>query len=133
MRQDFSTTYEDFIGSILQPCKMASYIRAAREQNAIKIFSLSNRKISLYVFSLCAKLVQSRPNPANISTTRKKFKILSFFPGKDAMSERTISRYCPFKQGSSCIMSVRVDITKRKASLFYGCTFFFPKLVLVFF
>ena len=27
----------------------------------------------------------------------KKFKILSFYPGKDAMSEETISRYCPFK------------------------------------
>jgi hypothetical protein len=27
----------------------------------------------------------------------KKFKILSFYPGLDAISEKTISRYCPFK------------------------------------
>jgi hypothetical protein len=27
----------------------------------------------------------------------QKFKILSFYPGYDAMSEKTISRYCPFK------------------------------------
>jgi len=27
----------------------------------------------------------------------KKFKILSFYPRKDAMSEKTISSYCPFK------------------------------------
>jgi hypothetical protein len=33
---------------------MASYIGAG-EQNAIKIFSLPNRKISLCVFSVCAK------------------------------------------------------------------------------
>ena len=26
----------------------------------------------------------------------QKFKILSFYPGYDAMSEKTISRYCPF-------------------------------------
>jgi hypothetical protein len=34
MRQDFSTIYEDFIGSIYQPGEMAYYIRALREQNA---------------------------------------------------------------------------------------------------
>ncbi len=40
----FFNYFEDFIGSIFQPRKMASYIRAARAQNAIKIFSLPNRK-----------------------------------------------------------------------------------------
>jgi hypothetical protein len=40
VRQDFSTAYEDCIGSIFQPCEMASYIRAVREQNAVKIFCL---------------------------------------------------------------------------------------------
>jgi hypothetical protein len=34
-----------FIGSIFQPCEMASYIRAVREQNAIKILSLPDEKI----------------------------------------------------------------------------------------
>jgi hypothetical protein len=29
----------------------------------------------------------------------KNFKILSFYPGWDAMSEKTISRYYSFKQG----------------------------------
>jgi hypothetical protein len=47
------------------------------------------------------------------------------------MSPKIFSRYCPFKQGSIYIMSVRVDITKRKASLFYNCTFFFPLIDLV--
>ncbi len=61
----------DFIGSIFQPFEMASYIRDVREQNAIKIFSLTNRKISLCVFSLCAKWTESCPNPVNISTTWK--------------------------------------------------------------
>ncbi len=97
MRQDFSTTHEDFIGSIFQQCKMASYIRAVREQNAIKIFTLANRKISLCVFALWAKLVKSYPNPVDISTTWKKFNILSFYHRSDAISEKTISRYCPFK------------------------------------
>ncbi len=57
---------------------MAFDIRAVREQNAINIFSLSNRKISLCVFSLCAKLVNSCLNPVNISTAWKKFKTFSF-------------------------------------------------------
>jgi hypothetical protein len=34
--QDFSTTYEDSIGSIFQPWVTGYYIRATREQNAIK-------------------------------------------------------------------------------------------------
>jgi hypothetical protein len=38
VRQDFFTTYEDFIGSIFQPCEMAPYVGAVREQNAIKNF-----------------------------------------------------------------------------------------------
>jgi hypothetical protein len=53
--QDIPNTYEEFIGSIFQPCDMASYIGAVKEQNAIKIFRLPNRKIPLCVFSLCAK------------------------------------------------------------------------------
>jgi hypothetical protein len=40
---------------LFQPCKMASYIRAVREQDTIKNFSLPNRKISLCVLFLCAK------------------------------------------------------------------------------
>jgi hypothetical protein len=44
MRQDFSTIYEDFIGSIYQPSEMEYYIRALREQNAILIFCLPQRK-----------------------------------------------------------------------------------------
>ncbi len=74
MRQEFSTTYEDFIGSLFQPCEMASYIGAVREENAIKIFSLPNRKIALCVSSLCAKCVISCPKPVNISTRWKKLR-----------------------------------------------------------
>jgi hypothetical protein len=66
-----------------------------RNINAITIFSLPNRKISLCVFSLCAIWVKYCPDPVNIRTTWKK--ILSFYPRYDAMSEKTISRYCPFK------------------------------------
>ncbi len=55
VRQDCLTTCEDFIGSIIQPFEITFYIRAVREQNAIKIFCLHNRKISLCVFSLSAK------------------------------------------------------------------------------
>ncbi len=55
VRQDFSTTWEDFAGSIFQPFHMASHIRDLRGQNALKIFSLPNRKISLCAFSVCAK------------------------------------------------------------------------------
>ncbi len=69
VRQYFSTTYEYFVRLI--PCQMASNIRALRKQNAIKIFSLPNIKISLCVFSLCAKWVKSCPNSVNISTTWK--------------------------------------------------------------
>ncbi len=57
--------------SIFQPREMASFIRAIREQIEIKIFSLPNRKISLFVFSLCAKRVKPCPNPVNINTTWK--------------------------------------------------------------
>jgi hypothetical protein len=44
VRGDFSTTYEDFIGSIPQPFEMASYIRAVREQYAIKMFAYLTEK-----------------------------------------------------------------------------------------
>jgi len=67
----YSTTYEDFIGSIIQLCEMAYFIRTVREQNIIKICSLLNRQISLCVFSFCAKWVKSCPNPVNISTAWK--------------------------------------------------------------
>jgi hypothetical protein len=44
VRQDFSTTFEDFTGSIFQPYEMASYIRAVREQKAIKFFACQTEK-----------------------------------------------------------------------------------------
>ncbi len=46
MRHDFSTVYEDFIESIYQPCGMACFIRALREQNAIKILSCLTKKFN---------------------------------------------------------------------------------------
>ncbi len=78
---------------------MASHIGAVREQNAIKIFSLPNRKISLCVpvFSFCAKWVKSCHNRENISTTWKKTS--SFLSILDR--EKTISRYCPFNSSYS--------------------------------
>ncbi len=79
----FSTTYEDFKGSIFQPCQLASYIRALRDQNAIKIFSLPNRKFSLWVFFICAKWVKSCPDSVHISTTWKKLR--SFLSVLDRM------------------------------------------------
>ncbi len=59
-------------GQYFNNIEMASYmyIRAIREQNAIKIFSLPNRKNSLCVFSLCAKWFKSCPKTS--STTRQK-------------------------------------------------------------
>jgi len=39
VRQDFSTTYENSIGTIFQPWETRYYIRAPREQNGIKNFS----------------------------------------------------------------------------------------------
>ncbi len=46
MRQDFSTTFEDLIGSIFQPCEMASYIRAVRlrEQMQLKVLACLREK-----------------------------------------------------------------------------------------
>ncbi len=84
----FSTTYEDSIGLIFQPREKGYYIRAPREQNAFKIFSLFHRKnITLRIF-LMRKWVKSCPNSVNIGTTWTKFKILSFlYPG-----------YCSFKR-----------------------------------
>ncbi len=43
VRQDFSTTNEESIGPIFQPCETGYYIRAPREQNAIKKIRLSHR------------------------------------------------------------------------------------------
>ncbi len=95
MRQDFLITYEDSIESIFQPWQTGYYIRAPREQNAVKFFLL-NRKISLCVFS-CANLVKSSPNSVNICYTWQKFKILSFYPGKDTMSEKTSHDSVPLR------------------------------------
>ncbi len=61
------------MGSIFQPWETGYYIRAPREQNAITKFRLSHRKISLSVFSLCAKWVKSCPNSLNIGNTWKIF------------------------------------------------------------
>jgi hypothetical protein len=44
VRQDFSTTYEDSIGSIFQPWERGYYITAPREQNQIKIFACTAEK-----------------------------------------------------------------------------------------
>jgi hypothetical protein len=44
-RRYCSTVYDDFIGSIFQPCETANYIRTLREQNSILILGLSHRKI----------------------------------------------------------------------------------------
>jgi hypothetical protein len=44
VRQDFSTTYEDSIGSIFQPWETGYYMRATRKQNAIKIFAYPTGK-----------------------------------------------------------------------------------------
>ncbi len=48
------------------------------QENNIKIFRLSHKKIFLCVFSLRDK---SCPNSVNIGTTWEKCKILSFYPG----------------------------------------------------
>ncbi len=89
MRQDFSTTYEDSIWSIFKPWETGYYITAPREQNAIKMFSLSHKKIPLCIFSLCAKWVKSCPNSVNIGSTWKKFKIISFYPRSNVKREKT--------------------------------------------
>ncbi len=47
VRQDCST--RGLYRVQVQACEMASYIRVVREQNAIKIFSLLNCKISLRI------------------------------------------------------------------------------------
>ncbi len=39
VHQEFSTTYEDFIGSIFHACEMAFYIRAVREQMQLKFLA----------------------------------------------------------------------------------------------
>ncbi len=79
MRQDFLNYLRDYIVSIFQPCEMAPYLRAVWEQLQLQLQFLSFRNTSLCVFSLCGKWVKSFPNPVNISTTWKKFKILSFY------------------------------------------------------
>ncbi len=84
MRQDFSTTYEYSKGSIFQPWETGYYIRALREQNAIKIFRLCHRKITFCIFSLCAVFVKSCPNSVNIGTSWKK-NLRSLLPILDRM------------------------------------------------
>jgi hypothetical protein len=49
VRQDFPTTYEDFIGSVFQPCEMAFYISAVREQNAIKILACLSENFTVRI------------------------------------------------------------------------------------
>ncbi len=58
----------------IQRWETGYYIMAPREQNAVKFFRLSHRKISLCVFSICAKGVKSGPNSVNIGTTWKNLK-----------------------------------------------------------
>jgi hypothetical protein len=55
VRQGFSTTYEDFIGSIFQPCEMAPYISRKRTKCKYNF-------LSLCVFSLCANPVTQLPS-----------------------------------------------------------------------
>ncbi len=86
----------------------------------LKDFCLPNIKMSLCVFSLCAEWVKSCPNPVNNSTTWKKFKILSFYPRQDAVSEKTISRYCPFKPHPAILKRLCGDSRQQQK----GATFF---------
>jgi hypothetical protein len=81
VRQDLLTIYEDFIWSIFTPCEMTTYIRALREQIAILIFSLPNRKKIYSAYSPNAL------NEQNLGLSQyqywdnmKKFRILSFHP-----------------------------------------------------
>ncbi len=83
MRQDFAPTYKkDFnrVNISTEWDEMASYIRALRKQNAIKIFSLPNRKIPLCVFSICAKWVKSCPISVYISITWKNLRSFLSIP-----------------------------------------------------
>ncbi len=52
VREDFTTTYEEFIGSIFQPSEIASYIRALIEQNAIARDNLGVKKVLALEISL---------------------------------------------------------------------------------
>jgi hypothetical protein len=68
--------------------------QSRKRTNAIKSLACLTEKC---VFSLCAKWVKSCPNPVNISTTRKKFKILSLYPRKDAISKKPSHATVPLK------------------------------------
>jgi hypothetical protein len=55
------------------------------------------RKETLGVFSLCAKRYKSEYIFVNNNTNVNLFKILSNYIIWDRLSQKTISRYCPFK------------------------------------
>jgi hypothetical protein len=65
VRQYFLTTYEDSIGSIFQPWDTGYYIRAPREQNAIKVFSLCTGIYHSDAYSLYGLT----PNEFNLALT----------------------------------------------------------------
>ncbi len=105
--QDFSTTYEDLIGSIFQPWQMASYIRALREQNAIKFSALLTEKFhcACYPYAL-NELNLARKYQQNMKKLRSYGRTLIQY----AMSEKNISRYCPFKSLSQA-NNLRIALT----------------------
>jgi hypothetical protein len=75
VRQNFSTTYDDFIGSIFQPCEM----RAVGEQNAITFFACLTEKV--YWANSPYALNELNSNMSNtVLANMKKIKILSFYP-----------------------------------------------------
>jgi hypothetical protein len=98
VRQDFSTTYEDSRGTIFQPWETGYFNGTPREQNAINFlacptgkyhsayspYTLNDLNLALTVFS------------KNWHNMKKKLRSF-FLSWMDAMSEKTISRYRPFK------------------------------------
>jgi hypothetical protein len=76
----FQQPMRTFLWSIFQHCEMAYYIRALREQNAMRIFCLPDRRCHSAYSPYALSELNICPNSVNISTTWKKFKILSFYP-----------------------------------------------------
>ena len=78
-------------------------------ENARKEFvrTLRRRKETLGVFSLYAKRYKSVYISVNNNTNLNLFKILSNYIIWDRLSQKTISRYCPFK---SCLLSKYLKI-----------------------
>jgi hypothetical protein len=58
------------------------------------------RKETLSVFSLCAERYKSVYISVNNNTNLNLFQILSNYIIWDRLSQKTISRYCPFKPGA---------------------------------